>query len=254
MKKAFILIIGFLFLATPFSFSQTKSLTIDDAVVGVWRELYPEHIRGLSIRPDSKEFTKIAKKELLLVSFDLKKEKTLLTLEELNTALKTTDKAECTYLPAFEWIDKDNLRFNDGNNVIDFNLTKKIVTNYFGLDESFENVDFCAANKMAAYTIENNLSVMGADGIAKQVSNEKDKGIVFGQTVSRNEFGIEKGTYWSPAGNFLAFYRKDETMVTDYPIVNANNRIAEPAPVKYCMAGMKSEEVTLGIYDVKTGK
>lgn len=254
MKKAFILIIGFLFLATPFTFSQTKSLSIDDAVFGVWRELYPEHIRGLSIRPESKEFTKTVKKELLLVSFDLKKEKTLLSLDELNAALKTLDKTECPYLPAFEWINKDNLRFKNGNNVIDFNLTKKTVTNYFGLDESFENVDYCAVNKMAAYTIENNLSVMSNEGIAKQVSNEKDKGIVFGQTVSRNEFGIEKGTFWSPAGNFLAFYRKDETMVTDYPIVNANNRIAEVAPIKYCMAGMKSEEVTLGIYNVKTGE
>jgi dipeptidyl-peptidase-4 len=254
MKKSLIFIIGFLFVASPFAFTQTKSLTIDEAVVGVWRELYPEYIRGISIRPESKEFTKLSKNELLIVSFDLKKEKTLLTLDELNTALKTANKPECSYFPAFEWIDKDNMRFFDGNNVINYNLTKKNVTFYLALAEEIENVDFCEANKMAAYTIGNNLSVCGEDAIVKQVSNERDKGIVFGQTVARNEFGIEKGTYWSPAGNFLAFYRKDETFVSDYPIVNTDKRVAELESVKYCMAGMKSEEVSLGIYDIKTGK
>ncbi len=254
MKKAIILIIGFILFATQLVLSQTKSLTIDEAVVGVWRELYPEHIRGLALRPETKEFSKIVKTDLISVSFDLKKENTIISLDEINSVLKAASKEECKYFPAYEWLGRNTIRIFDANNIIDLDIVKKEIKTYLKIDESVENLDYCEASKMAAYTIANNLSIIGEDGIVKQVSNESNKDIIFGQTVARNEFGIEKGTYWSPAGNFLAFYRKDESMVTDYPIVNTDARVAEPAPVKYCMAGMKSEEVTLGIYDIKSGK
>ena len=72
--------------------SQTKNLTIDEAVVGVYRELYPEYIRGLNIRPASKEFSKIVEKELILTSFDLKNESVLINLDNLNNALNKIEK------------------------------------------------------------------------------------------------------------------------------------------------------------------
>jgi len=58
------------------------------------------------------------------------------------------------------------------------------------------------------------------------ITSETNPGIVYGSNqVHRNEFGIEKGTFWSPKGNFLAFYRMDETMVTDYPLVDIINEL-----------------------------
>lgn len=254
MKKVVIFIIGFLLFTAQFAISQTKTLTIDEAVVGVWRELYPQYIRGLALRPETKEFTKIVKNELLSVSFDLKKEKTLINLDELNSVLKHTGKDECAYFPDYEWIDKNTIRFYETNNLIEFDIIKKELTKYIKLGESAENSDYCEANSMIAYTMDNNLSIIGADGQVKQISSEREKNIIYGQTVARNEFGIEKGTFWSPQGNYLAFYRKDESMVSDYPVVNTDKRVAEPEPIKYCMAGMKSEEVTLGIYDTKSEK
>ena len=82
---------------------------------------------------------------------------------------------------------------------------------------------------------------------------QKD-GIVCGQAVHQREFGISKGLFWSPAGSALAFYRMDESMVTDYPIVNIDARQAKAEPVKYPMAGMKSHEVTVGVYNLSTGE
>jgi len=70
----------------------------------------------------------------------------------------------------------------------------------------------------------------------------------------RQEFGIDNGLWWSPNGKLLAFYRKDETMVADYPLVNIDSPIAETANSKYPMIGQKSEEVTLGIYNTETKK
>jgi len=253
MKRAVIFIIGFLFFSTQLVFAQTKSLTIDEAVVGVWRELYPEYIRGLAIRPECKEFTKISKNNLVSTGFDLKKETTIISLDEMNTVLKTAGKVELDYFPSYEWIGKNILRISEGPAIIEIDVVAKQIKKYIGVDEAAENVDYCDVNSFVAFTIGNNLSVVTADGIVKQISNEKNEGIVFGQTVARNEFGVEKGTFWSTNGNFLAFYRKDESMVTDYPIVNIDKRVAETEPVKYCMAGMKSEEVILGIYDIKSG-
>jgi len=66
--------------------------------------------------------------------------------------------------------------------------------------------------------------------------------------------GVHKGTFWSPHGNFLAFYRKDESMVSNYPLVDISKRVAVVENTRYPMAGMKSEQVTLGIFNVKEKK
>ncbi len=78
--------------------------------------------------------------------------------------------------------------------------------------------------------------------------------VVLGESVHRNEFGIDGGLFWSPKRNCLAFYRMDQSMVVDYPLVNTKAREAEPKPIKYPMAGMKSHEVTVGVWDTKAEK
>lgn len=115
------------------------------------------------------------------------------------------------------------------------------------------NQDWNKESRSLAYTLDNNLFVTTADGKTQQVTDEP-KGIVCGQSVHRQEFGINKGTFWSPKGNLLAFYRMDETMVTDYPQVNTSTRIATLEPDKYPMAGMTSHKVTVGVYNPATQK
>lgn len=78
--------------------------------------------------------------------------------------------------------------------------------------------------------------------------------IVLGESVHRNEFGINGGLFWSPKQSRLAFYRMDQSMVVDYPLVNTKAREAEPMPIKYPMAGMQSHWVTVGVYDPATEK
>ena len=75
-----------------------------------------------------------------------------------------------------------------------------------------------------------------------------------GKSVHRDEFGITKGTFWSPKGTLLAFYRMDQTMVTDYPLIHITERPAKEELIKYPMAGMTSHEVTVGVYNPTTGK
>jgi len=46
----------------------------------------------------------------------------------------------------------------------------------------------------------------------------------------------------------------DESMVTEYPVVDITKRVAELRPERYPMAGMTSHQVKVGIYNIKTGK
>jgi len=93
---------------------------------------------------------------------------------------------------------------------------------------------------------EGNLYVDG-----KLVERGDGYNIVLGESVHRNEFGINGGLFWSPKASKLAFYRMDQSMVVDYPLVNTKSREAEPMPIKYPMAGMKSHWVTVGVWDAQ---
>jgi dipeptidyl-peptidase-4 len=93
------------------------------------------------------------------------------------------------------------------------------------------------------------------DGKETQVTTDGSSDIVYtGKNVHQNEFGINGGTFWSPNGNYLAFYRMDQTNVTNYPIIDWTTHPAVNKNIKYPMAGNQSHWVTLGIYDLKNNK
>ena len=114
--------------------------------------------------------------------------------------------------------------------------------------------DWCAASGMMAVVKDHNLFVVDDQGKKSQFSTDGSREIVYGQSVHRDEFGIEKGTFWSPDGKRLAFYRMDQSMVSDYPQVDIFNRVATYQPDKYPMAGETSHQVTVGVYDTTNDK
>ena len=114
--------------------------------------------------------------------------------------------------------------------------------------------DWAPQSKATAYVQDNQLFVVDAQGGKHQLSTDGSREIVYGQSVHRDEFGIEKGTFWSPDGQRLAFYRMDQSMVTDYPQVDTDPRIAEHQPDKYPMAGTNTHVVTIGVYNLATDK
>ena len=100
--------------------------------------------------------------------------------------------------------------------------------------------------------VEKNDGNLLVDG--KLVERGDGYNVVLGESVHRNEFGINGGLFWSPKQSRLAFYRMDQSMVVDYPLVNTKAREAEVMPIKYPMAGMQSHWVTVGVYEPATGK
>ena len=118
--------------------------------------------------------------------------------------------------------------------------------------DNVEAEEFCPLSKAFAFVRKNNLYVTDSNGNTTQVTTDGSRDIVYAQSVHRDEFGIRKGTFWSPDGQRLAFYRMDQSMVTDYPQVDIFPRIAACQPDKYPMAGETSHKVTVGIYDITT--
>ena len=74
-------------------------------------------------------------------------------------------------------------------------------------------------------------------------------GIVYGETYSRNEFAISGGVFPSPSGDRLAVVRKDESAVTEFPLLNIRSRTGSLVPLRYPMNGMASEQLALCICD-----
>lgn len=109
-------------------------------------------------------------------------------------------------------------------------------------------------SRISAFVKADQLCITDAGGKTRQITTDGSREIVYGQAVHRNEFGIEEGIFWAPDGNRFAFYRMDQSMVTDYPQVNTFERVATHEPDKYPMLGMTSHKVTVGIYDCTSGK
>ena len=105
-----------------------------------------------------------------------------------------------------------------------------------------------------AYTRDRSLYLLDKDSVSTAIAVSEDKNISFGQSVSRNEFGINGGIFMSPDRTKVAFYRKDESIVTSFPLLDITTRTGSLKEIKYPMAGMDSERVSLGIYDMTTGK
>ena len=150
---------------------------------------------------------------------------------------------------AFPYPDKPLVQLGNKMAVIllDFK-EKKIVW------EGQEPDNWSPQSRATAYVSNQQLYVADGEGNKHKISTDGSREIVYGQSVHRNEWGIEKGLFWSPDGLRLAFYRMDQSMVADYPQVDIFPREATYQPDKYPMAGMTSHKVTVGVYDLTTDK
>lgn len=231
--------------------AQKKDLTLIDAFRG---SSYAERLQNTAWIPETSVFTWVDGNEFK--SIEAKKQanpKTIISLSKLNMAM--ADKGEDTLkrFPALQWIDSDKFVFTANNYYYGYHVQNNILRKLIKYDEEAENLDLHKKSHHLAYTIDNNLFIAG-NNVQKQIANSEDKEIVYGKEVHRREFGISKGTFWSSWGKKLAFYRKDETMVADYPLVDIETRIASVNNEKYPMAGEPSHHVTVGVYDVNKGQ
>ena len=195
--------------------------------------------------------------ECHLIDTKTGKKKLLFTLDDINKWAESDEEAN-RYVrhlmnASFPYPDKPLVAVGNKKAVILVDFKAKKVAWQDSISGQTAN-DWNSVSRATAYVEENQLCVVDGQGKKRQLTTDGSREIVYGQSVHRNEFGIEKGTFWSPDGQRLAFYRMDQSMVTDYPQVNIFPRSAAYEPDKYPMAGMTSHKVTVGVYDIAADK
>ena len=180
--------------------------------------------------------------------------KTLLfTLDDINKWADSDDVKYVRHLmnATFPYPDKPYVQVGNRKAVILVDFKEKKVVWQDSIAGQMAN-DWNAESRATAYVEDHQLFVVDGAGNKHELSTDGSRKIVYGQSVHRNEFGIEKGTFWSPDGQRLAFYRMDQSMVADYPQVDIFPREATYEPDKYPMAGEETHFVTIGVYDIYT--
>lgn len=259
MKKITFLFFVFATISQNF-IAQEKLLTMEEAVVKQRGALAPSRLTQLMWvkNTDSYSYIKTGEEqELLICNASDGKVTNAISLTLLNEALKKMDLGTNKNFPTMKWKNEKQFSFDvfkDGKHLfLVYDIKTKALINEGAIESEAAGIDVAEKTRFIAFTIKNNLLVFdGKNNLI--VTNDKDENIVNGQSVHRDEFGISKGTFWSPNGGLLAFYRMDQTMVTDYPIIDWTSRPAKNENIKYPMSGDKSHEVTVGIYNVSNGK
>jgi len=227
--------------------AQLKNLTMEDAILGGGPngKFAPKNLSNLEWRNNTEySYLSMDGKKVVLVDALTSIADTIARLETIKTFITNKTGREIKSLKYLGWISNEQICFRAGSYDYFYSVTKHTLESEKYISDKAENIDFNQKTLRHAYTLGDGLYV---DGIL--VDPDTAKGIVYGKAVHRNEWGIKSGTFWSPSGKLLAFYRMDERMVTDYPIVHIDSRPAKVDLIKYPMAGMKSHEVTVGVYN-----
>lgn len=246
------------------SFAFAQKLTIEETVTG-GRKYAPTTQIAQQWRKNSKSIAYVSADYSNLMTKSAAnnwKEMTLVTKADFENAVKskiTSDEFTFKTFPmAIDWKTETSfvteISGKNNNYKITYDIVSKNISDITSYPNTGEQAKF-ATNGNVAWLKENNIKITTPEGNLVDVTNDTDKGIVNGSDyVHRQEFGIDRGMWWNEAGTQLAYYRKDETMVNNYPLTNWNEREAANKDIKYPMAGMTSENVTLVVFDVASGK
>lgn len=280
MKK-----IAYLFLITTLTFmsltsiAQDKMLSVDDAVLKQRTTLSPDRLSQLQWIPNVYKFSFVGKKQgkdiLIIQDAQSLKMDSVLSLFDFNLAWRNfmSKEKDMTRFPFITWENANEFRFFYSNAYYKFNMPTMRVSLLAKAPADAEDLDYDPSSQKLAYTMNYNLFVHdgknpqtgsqnAGDEINKSeiISKDGNYGYTYGKAVHRNEFGITKGTFFSPNANKIAYYRMNEALVADYQLMDFpeldtnHSQLVQPSTfkkIKYPMAGNKSHLVNVLIHDFK---
>ncbi len=234
--------------------AQDKMLTMKDAIVGY--HLYPRGVSQLHWADDNHYAFKdtldngddvMKLVEMHATNNGLTK---LITKQDIDQALVKIEADTLKKLPRSTWNSDNGFRFYHNKMYYSYNVGDRTVKNILEYNPGkMQHADINWTSNTIAYVKDDNLWVD-----KHQVTTDGGNGLVYGQAVHRSEFGITNGTFWMENGDKLAFYRMDESMVTEYPLYNLNDIPATSTRIRYPVAGDTSHHVTVGIFNTKTNE
>ena len=244
MKKLFLLLTLLILFCFNKAQEKNKELTLEDAVLGYYKGLYPENMRGLNWSMNNNLY-QVSQDSILIYSPTSKIVKKRLSISK--DVLKDTS---IQPIRGFIFNNYQSYKYNSkGKLFIKVNNEELVLE----IPKEAENQQLSPNKKTIAFTIENNLLLLKNSELF-QVTKHTNSNILAGQAIHRNEFGISGGIFWSNNSEKIAFYEKDETDVHNYPLLDISTTPGSLNSVKYPMAGQKSEYAKIGVYNLSTNK
>lgn len=256
----------FFLIAGNMMFAQ-RNFNMTEATMGLGGQFATERILQPSWKNDNTLSFVTKNRDSLLIKSQANKweSQTALTVKQLEEIINTSAKGSTFKLRIIPtnltWLNDNEVEFyvNESTNKLKYyfkvNLADKKVVNSFKFDAQGAQQIISRNGDHIAWLKDNNIVISTNKGGDVQITNDPALDIINGSSdTHRNEFGINKGMWWSPKQDQLLYYRKDQSMVTSYPIIQWSERVAEVKNIKYPMAGMANEQVSLVVYDVYTGK
>lgn len=271
MKKIFTFVV--LFCMANLLFAQSEQIDLKGIFMGKYRY---DRVSGLSWRPQTSQYTYYNADKAAMMGVDMKTGKEVqlfdyqtvyeFALQKKGATKQMFDDAKGRVSKAWEWIDQNSFRIyailpDKGEGYLTYNLSTKQCS--FAAENSDEGIQDAAQDENAVFAIyqeEENGPFYVTDLPNRKAKvilcPDTAKDVVFGEAVHRSEWGINEGWYFSPKSNYIAFYRMDQSMVEDYPLLQTSDgegaaSIAYFKNIKYPMAGRTSHQVKVGIFDVQ---
>lgn len=230
--------------------AQKKELKINDPYTNA--SVYPQRMNQLQWLSDENAYSYISD-TLLIKGYPSRSDTVLLSLTQLQNDFKNSGINAPRRFPRMTWVGHEALQIILRDTIYNYDLPSHRLVMKNKYNASSEYIKIQPKTGDVAFTEGQNLFIYH-QGQKVAVTDDKLPGIVNGQTVARSEFGITHGIFWSPSGKNLAFYKKDESMVTEYPLVDIDVTPAKVKNTRYPMAGMTSEEVEVYVYNLDTKK
>jgi dipeptidyl-peptidase-4 len=231
------------------SIGYSQYFTINDIEFGRLSYLKPAEMQDLQWMGKSDSLCYIRNDSLFAFSITEQKEKVLIVLVEINAALEAQNTLSLSKFPTVNFLTQNTFYFKLDTSIVFFNLKSKIIT-LSSVPELTENSVVEPQTCSIAYTLGQNVFIQEAGKKRIQLTYDSVNGFSNGTVVYRHEFSMENGIFWSSAGNLLAYYRKNESKVGEYPLVNIQIQPAITQKIRYPMAGMPSEETEIWIYSI----
>lgn len=250
MNKHLLLAISFFITCTVAG--QTKTISLEDAVMQQGRKFRADKLLGFQWIPktDKYFYFEDSGRKLVSASATDGTPKEVISLANFNKALGT----ELFSFFGVEYKNEDTILLNNGDAIYEYSISNKKGSKIATLPADAANSVYDDSKTHLAYTLKNNLYLLTNTGNSIAITSNEDTNIVSGDVFARSEFGITKGIFWSPKSTSVAFYQKDETDVANYPLLDINETPGKLTNLKYPMTGQKSEKPRVGIYNIASGK
>ena len=264
MNFRLLLLSAFCLLSFTISLSSQKELT--NKLIWASNEFRTEYVSGLNSMKDGEHYT----------SLDYSKEGNEInkysyrTGEKIETLVSSADLEGIDAINDYEFSSDENqlllasemegiYRHSSKSNYFIYDLaTKKLkplTDHQLGKQRL---ADFSPNGRKVAFVRNNNLFVkdLTDDSERRLTEDGKYNEVINGATdwVNEEEFGFDKGFEWSPEGNYIAFYRFDESEVKEFDMATYGNLYPGEYRFKYPKAGETNSKVEIYIADLQNKK